>query len=70
MKDFRCPKCNNLLLKVDANDAVIQIKCYACNELINLNYRATKNEIITLMKKMLDMQYQILNVISLKERSK
>ena len=57
-------------MKIDANDAVVQIKCYSCNELINLNYRATKNEIITLIKKMLDMQYQILNVISSKERSK
>lgn len=68
MRDFRCPKCQNLLMKIDAGDAVIQIKCYSCNEIINLNYRTTKNEIITLMKKMLDMQYQILKVINLKRK--
>jgi phage FluMu protein Com len=38
LKDFRCRKCHQLQCKyrLDGNFVIIEIKCYACNEMNEL----------------------------------
>lgn len=37
MKEIRCPKCNQLLLKADI--CIGEIKCIRCKEIVKLNVK-------------------------------